>query len=102
MEFRRSHTTFQRIHQRERNSPCDTETAPKEDRLGIANNLSDDKLNERETVPVASKELRKGSVTTSGRRRRRKCSRDDTGKLYDFNTATRGDESLRFQNNRLG
>ena len=101
MEFRRSHTIFQRIHQRERNSPCDIETTSKENRLGIANNLSDDKFNERETVSVTSKEFRKKFVTTFKRRRRRKCSRDDTNKLYDFNTTTKENESLRFQNNRL-
>ena len=101
MKFRRSHTIFQRIHQRKRNSLCDIETTSKENRLEIANNFSDDKFNERETVFVTSKEFRKEFVTTSERRRKRKCFRDDTSKLYDFNTIIRKNESLRFQNNRL-
>ena len=31
----------------------------------------------------------------------RKCSKDETNRLYDFNTIIKENESLKFQNNRL-
>ena len=101
MKFRRSHTIFQKIHQRKRNSLCDIETISKKNRLEIANNLSNNKLNKRKTIFVTSKEFRKEFVTTFERRRRKKCFKDDTSKLYDFNTIIKENESLKFQSNKL-